>query len=106
VNSIESIDNVKKDNSGQLFLLFKHSTRCSISSMAKNRLENKWIESIPIDQFLYLDLIRYRDLSNYIATEFSVEHESPQVLILKNGEVLYTASHNSIVPQSILSALS
>lgn len=77
-------------------LIFKHSTRCSISSMAKYRLEDDWdFEAIAVEPY-FLDLIRYRDLSNQIAEQFSVYHESPQVLLIKNGECTYDASHLDI----------
>ena len=64
-------------------LIFKHSTRCSISSMAKNRLE-RTTPPENID-FYYLDLISYRELSTKIAEDFDVFHESPQVILIKNG---------------------
>lgn len=76
--------------------IFKHSTRCSISSVAKGRLESSWdfdSEKLPI---YYLDLIAYRGISNLIAEEFSVEHQSPQILVINNGECIYTESHMSI----------
>ena len=81
-------------------VIFKHSTRCSISSLAKNRLSSDWDfnEELPI---YYLDLIAYRALSNKIAEKFNVQHESPQLLILKKGECIYDASHMSISVKSI-----
>lgn len=80
--------------------IFKHSTRCSISSMAKNRLDKSTTPE-GID-FTYLDLIAYRSLSNKIADTFSVHHESPQILLIKNGECIYDESHNSISVDDIV----
>lgn len=75
-------------------VIFKHSTRCSISSMAKSRLERA---SAPDNiRFYYLDLIRYRAVSNKIAEMFQVWHESPQVLLIRNGQCVYDESHNGI----------
>lgn len=75
-------------------LIFKHSTRCSISSMAKSRLEREWnLEHV---EPWYLDLITYRNVSNAVASELEVHHESPQVILLKDGVVVYDSSHNSI----------
>lgn len=75
-------------------LIFKHSTRCSISAMAKARLDRQaTTEKLT---FYYLDLIVHRSLSNKIAELFNVPHESPQVLIIKNGECTYEESHNGI----------
>ena len=75
-------------------VIFKHSTRCSISSMALNRLERS--ETPEGVQFYFLDLIRHRGLSNKVAEVFSVHHESPQVLIIRGGECIYDESHGSI----------
>lgn len=80
-------------------VLFKHSTRCSISAVAKTRLER---ESAPDGiSFYLLDLIRYRSVSNQIATEFNVTHQSPQVLLISGGKCLYDESHGSISMQEI-----
>ena len=81
-------------------LIFKHSTRCSISSMAKNRLE-RTIPPENID-FYYLDLISYRELSTKIAEDFDVFHESPQVILIKNGECSYDESHSGINMDDII----
>ena len=78
----------------KLQVIFKHSTRCSISSMAKSRLERS-VAPENID-FYYLDLIAFRNISNKIVSEFNVFHESPQVLVIKNGECIYDESHGSI----------
>lgn len=77
-------------------LIFKHSTRCSVSAMAKRRFEMDW-ETIPENTSLYfLDLISYRDLSAQIAETFQVHHESPQILLIKDGDCILDASHSDI----------
>jgi len=77
-------------------LIFKHSTRCSVSSMAKRRFELDW-EVLPAETSLYfLDLISYRDISAQIAETFQVHHESPQILLIKNGDCVLDASHSDI----------
>ena len=83
-------------------VIFKHSTRCSISTIAKNRIDK--VDSTDID-FNYLDLIAHRSLSNLIAQKFNVHHESPQVLLIKNGECIFDESHNSIYFQEIVEVL-
>lgn len=80
-------------------LIFKHSTRCSISNLAKSRLEKA--DPIAIDCY-YLDLIAHRSLSNKIAEDFGVHHESPQVLLIKDGQCIYEESHNGIRVDDIL----
>lgn len=75
-------------------VIFKHSTRCSISSMAKNRLERK-ADGMEEDFYL-LDLIAHRNLSIKISQDFKVYHESPQVLLISRGECVYDESHMGI----------
>lgn len=75
-------------------VIFKHSTRCSISSVAKSRLDRSPTPS-DID-FYYLDLIRFRNISNKIVEVFKVHHESPQVLLIRSGECIFDESHMSI----------
>ncbi len=89
------------ENSSQtLQVIFKHSTRCSISSMALSRLERS---ASPMSlHFHLLDLIKFRGLSNKIEEQFNVNHESPQVLIIKNGECIYDESHSGISMDEIM----
>ena len=77
-------------------VIFKHSTSCAISSIAKNRLVNSW--DIPEDDIIpyYLDILKFRNISNQIADRFDVVHESPQVLLIKNQECIYENSHLDI----------
>lgn len=91
-----TLDEALKASFSTDVLLFKHSTTCSISLMAKMRLEESW--DFSDDEVLpyYLDLKNYRDLSSKIATIFSVHHESPQVLLIRTGECIYDASHFDI----------
>lgn len=77
-------------------IIFKHSTRCSISSMAKFRLEGDWDISEKEIEPYFLDLIAYRNVSNHVAETFSIHHESPQILLIKNGECTYDESHLDI----------
>jgi bacillithiol system protein YtxJ len=80
-------------------LIFKHSTRCSVSSMAKGRLtKNTLPEGV---DFYYLDLLKHRDISNKIALNFGIEHKSPQVLLIKDGKCVYTESHSGITMEEI-----
>lgn len=75
-------------------VIYKHSIRCSISAMTKSRLDRK--PSPPGIDFYYLDIFAYRPLSNKIAQDLDVPHESPQVLLIKNGQCVYSESHMDI----------
>lgn len=82
-------------------LIFKHSTRCSVSMMAKKRFELDW-EAIPEGTNLYfLDLISYRAISAQIADTFQVSHESPQILLIKDGSCVLDASHSDISAEEV-----
>lgn len=85
-------------------VIFKHSTRCSISAMAKNRLERQWEESFPVPAF-YLDLIAYRSISNEIASSLAIEHESPQLLLISQGKCVYNSSHSEISFEDLKQAI-
>lgn len=90
----EQLSKIGEASAEQPVVIFKHSTRCSISAMAKSRLERA---AAPANvSFYYLDLIRYRHISDKIAHDYQVEHESPQVLLIKNGACVYDESHNGI----------
>jgi len=91
---------IKEQSKTRPQVIFKHSTRCSISQMAKNRLE-KATQSTGID-FHYFDLLNNRPLSNKIAEDFNVYHESPQVLIIKDAICIYDESHNGITIDEII----
>ena len=88
------LTDIKEQSRNKPQLIFKHSTRCAVSGVARNRLERSAApENV---DFYFLDLIRNREISNKIAEEFSVFHESPQVLLIKNGECVYDESHSGI----------
>jgi len=96
LNSIAQLDAIILDSNNKSAVIFKHSTRCSISTMALNRLEkleNSFYDTV---DFYYLDLIAYREVSNAIAEKLSVHHESPQVVWVENGDCTYDASHMEI----------
>lgn len=96
--TLEHIDQIKviKDASfNKLQLIFKHSTRCIISKMALKNFESDFNLEDTIDAY-YLDLIAHRNISNEIAETFQVQHQSPQILLIKNGVVVYNESHEGI----------
>lgn len=84
-------------------MIFKHSSRCSVSSMSLDRLLRKWKNGDEEKVAPYfLDLIAYRELSNLVSQEFGVPHESPQVLLIKNGSAIYDDSHFGISYSDIM----
>ncbi len=96
---------IEKESFVKPVVLFKHSTRCSISAMALNRLENEWNIEEELCVPVYLDLIAYRDISNKIASDLQITHQSPQILVVKEGRCVYTSSHSQINVRDIIDAL-
>lgn len=100
LNDFNQLETIKKDSFQHPVLIFKHSTRCSVSHVAKSRLERA--ETPAGIDFYFLDLLAHRALSNEVAATFSVYHESPQVLLIRRGECIYDESHSSIDMTDIL----
>lgn len=100
LTGLSQIEDIVQTSFQEPVVILKHSTRCSISHMAKARLDR---ESLPEGiRFYYLDLIAHRDISNALAEKFSVHHESPQILLIKNGDCIYDESHNGITFHEII----
>ena len=76
-------------------VIFKHSTRCSISRMALKQFENQYDAQENIVPYFFF-LLKHRDISNEIAIQFNVQHQSPQILVIKDGKSVYNASHSDI----------
>ncbi|HEX4887907.1 MAG TPA: bacillithiol system redox-active protein YtxJ [Luteibaculaceae bacterium] len=79
----------------QTFLIFKHSTRCSISATAKSRLERAWSPTYTTP-VLYIDVLNHRDVSNYVADRLGVQHESPQLIEVADGNASQHLSHLAV----------
>jgi len=103
LNQLAQLDRIKEESKNHPVLIYKHSTRCNISRATLDRLERNWKEADMTALKPYmLDLLSYRDVSNEIVNAFQVEHESPQVLVIKNGKVVYHTSHFGIDYKSLL----
>lgn len=96
LNTMTQLDTIKEASSKRPQVIFKHSTTCGISRMALNMFKGNY--SLDDDQmdFYFLDLHANRDISNAVSSEFGIQHQSPQLLILKNGVVVYHDSHGAI----------
>jgi bacillithiol system protein YtxJ len=99
------LEQIHHESKTKSILIFKHSSRCSISKMALDRLERKWKpeETSHIKPY-FLDLLSYRETSSNVSRQFDVEHESPQVLIIENGQSVSDWSHFDIDYDKILEA--
>lgn len=96
LTSIDQLKDIKEASNSKPQLIFKHSTTCGISRMVLNMFKSSYsFEEGQMDLY-FLDLLAHRDVSNGVASEFGVTHQSPQLLIIKNGEVVVHDSHGSI----------
>jgi bacillithiol system protein YtxJ len=96
LSRLEQLDEIDKISKTTPVAIFKHSTTCGISRMVIRNFENDY--AIPEDKLklYYLDLLAFRDVSNEVGYKFQVIHQSPQLLVIKNGTAVYHASHHSI----------
>jgi|SRR5690606_10198028 len=103
LDHVSQIEALKKESIQKPVMIFKHSRRCSISAMVWDRLSRNWKQEDNEKVKLYfLDLITYRDVSDAIEEEFGVNHQSPQVIIVKGGHATYNNSHMGIDYREIL----
>ena len=100
----DQLELIKERSHSKPQVIFKHSSRCGTSSLAKNRLEKKSPPAASVD-FYFLDFINFRELSDKVSFDFKVSHESPQVLLIKNGQCVYEESHLGISMEEILEKL-
>lgn len=100
LNTIQQVEDLWAERE-KIYVVFKHSTRCSISKMVLNRFQKEWKSDDKMVVPLFLDLLAHRDVSNFIAEKLEVTHQSPQVLVVKNEICYYDASHNAISFSSV-----
>jgi len=101
LSDIAQLETIVKNSSTKTQAIFKHSTRCGISSVVLRKFEKQFDISTSIDLY-FLDLLSNRELSNEIAHRFNILHQSPQLLIIKNKKIVYHASHYDIISNGIL----
>jgi len=95
LNDVSQLNKIEERSKTKTQVVFKHSTRCGISSMVMNQFVSMYDVDANLDLY-YLDLLNHRDVSNEIGYRFQVMHESPQLLIIKNGTTVAHASHGGI----------
>lgn len=102
LNNTTQLQEIANQSYNKLQIIFKHSTTCGVSSVALNRFNNS---ENPVDaDYYFLDLRKHRDVSSAVAETFKVKHESPQVLVIRDGESVYNESHFGINMDDITAA--
>ncbi len=105
LTSVHEVEALKNRSHEIPCLIFKHSNRCNVSAIAKYRLEDDWsFESTQIEAY-FLDLLQFKSTSHFVADTFQVFHESPQVLLILNGQCVYDASHLDISVEELKESL-
>ncbi|RZK02980.1 MAG: bacillithiol system redox-active protein YtxJ [Flavobacterium sp.] len=100
LTNLNQLHEIIKESNESPILIFKHSTRCSISRFALKQFENEFNLDGKIKPY-FLDLLEHRDISNEIAQQFGVQHQSPQIIVIKDGVAVYDASHQDIEAQKL-----
>jgi bacillithiol system protein YtxJ len=101
LNSLEQIKTIKELSKSETILVFKHSTRCGISSMVIKRFENLFDSSMNNIKVYYLDLLNFRAISDEVGYSFQAQHQSPQLLIIRNEVAVLNVSHYDITTVNI-----
>lgn len=101
LKELSELDEITENSKDRLIAIFKHSTRCGTSRMALRAFESAYDDSLEALDLYYLDLLSYRDISDEIAARFQVWHESPQLLLIKNGKCVHHSSHHSIHAETL-----
>ncbi|NJM80725.1 MAG: bacillithiol system redox-active protein YtxJ [Flavobacterium sp.] len=96
LKNIDQLDEINTISNERSVVLFKHSTRCSISRFALKRFDAEYDYTDEQMDWYLLDLLEHRDISNAIATKYEVMHQSPQIIVIKNGKAIFTTSHDAI----------
>jgi len=92
----EQLDQILDESKDQPVVIFKHSTRCGVSRMVLKQFEKNYDLDSGEAKLYFLDLLEYRDMSNALAEKFKVMHQSPQMIVINNKEVVHQASHHDI----------
>ena len=100
LQTLEQLDEIIENSYEKPILIFKHSTRCSISRFALKRFESEFDLQGKLNLY-FLDLLNFRAISNEIASKFGIQHQSPQVLLIKEGKVVYHDSHDGIEAEEL-----
>ena len=96
LNNVQQLNHIEEKSKTKTQVIFKHSTRCGISRMVINQFVNGYNLTEKDLDLYYLDLLNFRDVSNEVSYKFQVVHQSPQLLIIKNGVVVAHDSHGAI----------
>lgn len=96
LENFEDLDKAILESNQRKVVIFKHSTRCFISKTVLRNFEKEVDDANLEVSYYFLDLLQHRDISNKVASDFNIEHQSPQIIVLKDGNAINNASHQHI----------
>jgi bacillithiol system protein YtxJ len=105
IESEEQLEELINSSHDTPAAVFKSSHRCGASAFARQRLESQWQNGHGEIDFYFLDIIPNREISNEIAARFRVSHQSPQVILIRDGQSVYDASHYRVSAANLKKAL-
>ena len=105
ITSLEELDRFLASTIDRPSFFFKHSTRCPVSTRALDQYEQFLDSTDDAEAHVYLDLIAHRDVSNAVAEESGIAHESPQAILFADGKAVWSASHGRITKSNLADAL-
>ncbi|MDV6169942.1 bacillithiol system redox-active protein YtxJ [Flavobacterium sp. DG1-102-2] len=105
LTELKQLDEITEESREVPVVIFKHSTRCSISRMALKNFEREYNIEKGSAKPYFLDLLEHRDISNAIASRFGVMHQSPQLILIKQGTAVYDTSHSDIDAETLKNKL-
>ncbi len=100
LTNLGQLNEIIHESTSTPVIIFKHSTRCSVSRMALKQFENEFDLQAKVTPY-FLDLLENRDISSEIALRFGVVHQSPQLILIKDGKAIYNASHSDIASEDL-----
>jgi bacillithiol system protein YtxJ len=100
LTDLQQLDEIINESTETPVIIFKHSTRCIVSRMALKQFENDFDFSSKVNAY-FLDLLENRNISSEIASRFGVVHQSPQLILIKDGKAIYNASHSDIASEDL-----
>ncbi len=97
LTDVKQLAEINLASKNEVVAIFKHSTRCIVSSTVIKNFEKLLGDNVIDNTIYYLDLLSYREVSNAIEAQYQVMHQSPQLLLIKNGSVIFHTSHYDIL---------
>ncbi|MAZ72253.1 MAG: bacillithiol system redox-active protein YtxJ [Flavobacteriaceae bacterium] len=101
LSEMEQLEELAEQSKTTPVTIFKHSTTCGISKMVFRNFERSYALTDTQMKLYYLDLKAHRNVSDEVGYKFQVIHESPQILVIKNGNVVHHASHHNIQAEAL-----